>query len=147
MATREEAKSVIERLYGKPSDETFKKFNNDNAGIYCMLKYLANIDRPVSAGEISGFMKVSTARVSVLLKKMNEKGFIIREKSSEDARKLMISLSEKGREEDKRHVNGMIETFRKIIDQVGSDRMEEFIAVSQQIRSIMHDEIKDFDAD
>ena len=78
---------------------------------------------------------------------MNEKGFIIREKSSEDARKLMISLSEKGREEDKKHVNEMIETFRKIIDQVGSDRMEEFIAVSQQIRSIMHDEIKDFDAD
>lgn len=142
MATREEALSVIERLHGKPSDETFRKFNNDNNGIHCMLKYLAMVDRPVSAGEISEFMNVSTARVSTLLRKMYDKGYIVRGKNTEDARKLMISLSDKGRQEDRRCADEMIEIFRKIIDKVGKDRMEDFISVSHEIRAIVQDEIK-----
>lgn len=141
MADRQYTISVMKRLHEKPSDEVLKKFNNDNAGISCMLKYLSDVDRPVSAGEISRFMRVSTARVSVLLKKMQEKNFIVRENSSEDARKLMISLSETGRAECERRQEEMIETFSRIIDKVGKDRMEEFISVSHIIKSIVTDEM------
>lgn len=145
MATREEAMSFIERIHGNPSGETFRKFNNDNAGIHCMLRYLATLDKPVSAGEISEFMNVSTARVSTLLRKMYDKGYIVRKKSTEDARKLMISLSNRGRQEDRKCTDEMIEIFRKIIDKVGKDRMEDFISVSHEIRDIVQDEIKNID--
>lgn len=141
MATREEALSVIQKLYGKPSGEVFNKLSNDNAGIHCMLKYLSEVGKPVSAGEISEFMQVSTARVSVLLRKMLDRGFIVREKSSEDARKLMISLSEKGRQEDQKHIEEMVMIFRKVIDEVGSEQMEEFISVTHKIREIVRNEM------
>ncbi|MDE6781539.1 MAG: MarR family transcriptional regulator [Ruminococcus sp.] len=140
MTTREEALSVIQRLYGKPSNEVFKKLSNDNAGIHCMLKYLSIVGKPVSAGEISEFMQVSTARVSVLLRKMLDRGFIVREKSAEDARKIMISLSDRGRQEDRRHIEEMIGIFQKVIDEVGSERMEEFISVAHKIREIVRSE-------
>ncbi len=147
MADREYTISVMERLHRKPSDEVMKKFNNDNAGIGCMLKYLSDIGRPVSAGEISSFMRVSTARVSVLIRKMQEKDFIVRENSSEDARKLMISLSEKGVSECNRRQEEMIELFSRIIDEVGKDRIEEFISVAQVIKSIVAEKITKFDTE
>ncbi len=147
MADREYTISVMKRLHEKPSDEVMKKFSNDNAGISCMLKYLSDVDRPVSASEISGFMHVSTARVSVLLKKMQEKNFIVRENSSEDARKLMISLSDDGRAECYRRSEEMIGLFSRIIDEVGEERMEEFISVSHIIKSIVADEMNKFNTD
>lgn len=147
MADREYTISVIKRLHQKPSDEILKKFNNENAGIGCMLKYLSDVGRPVSAGEISEFMGVSTARVSVLLRKMQEKNFIVRKNCSDDARRLMISLSENGRAECKRRFEKMLSTFSRIIDVVGEERMEEFISVAKEIRGIMQDEMKIFNMD
>ncbi len=145
MAEREDVKKFIDNFYDRPSDEILKRFSNDNAGICCMMKYLANSEKPVSAGEISRFMKVSTARVSVLLKKMNEKGLVICKKSSNDARKLMISLSEKGKEEDRKHDEEMLDFFGQIIDEVGKERMEEFVSVFKQIRNFINEKINTFD--
>ncbi len=142
MATREYTVSVLERLHGKPSEDVFRKFNDDNAGINCMLKYLEEVGRPVSAGEISGHMHVSTARVSVLLRKMSDRNFIIRENCSEDARRLMISLSEQGRAECIRRRDEMIDIFSRIIDKVGEERMEEFISISHDIKEVVNEEMK-----
>lgn len=147
MADREYTISVMKRLHEKPSDDTLRKFNEDNAGISCMLKYLSDTDEPVSAGEISRFMSVSTARVSVLLKKMQEKNFIVRENSSVDARRLMISLSDEGRAECLKRREEMIELFSRIIDEVGRERMEEFISISHQIKGVMEKEIKKLSAE
>ncbi|MDE6672089.1 MAG: MarR family transcriptional regulator [Ruminococcus sp.] len=142
MADREYVLNVIQRLHPKPPNDVSRRFSDDNAGIACMLKYLYDAEKPVSAGEISRFMRVSTARVSVLLKKMYEKDYIIRDSCSEDARRLMISLSGAGKAEFIRRQEKMIETFSLIIDRIGTERMEEFISVSNEIRDIVSAEIK-----
>ncbi len=147
MATREYTLSVLERLHGKTSEDVVRKFNDDNAGISCMLKYLQEVGKPVSAGEISRHMHVSTARISVLLKKMSERNFIIRGNSSEDARRLMISLSEKGKAECLRRKEEMIDIFSRIIDEIGEERMEEFISISQDIKKVVNEEIKKLPTD
>lgn len=147
MADREYTISVMERLHERPPDDTLRRFNDDNAGIRCMLRYLSEAGKPVSAGEISRFMSVSTARVSVLLKKMQEKNFIVRENSSEDARRLMISLSDTGRAECLKRMEEMIEIFGRIIDEIGVDRMEEFISISQQIKKVVKKEMNRLNTD
>lgn len=141
MTDREYVLNVIQRLHHKPPDDVSRRFNDDNAGIGCMLKYLHDAETPVSAGEISRFMRVSTARVSVLLKKLREKDFIICENSSEDARRLIISLSEKGKAECIGREERMVEIFSHIIERIGRERMEEFISVSNEIRDIVSAEI------
>lgn len=141
MTDREYALNVIQRLHHKPPDDVSRKFNEDNAGIGCMLKYLYDAENPVSAGEVSRFMRVSTARVSVLLKKLREKDFIICENSSEDARRLIISLSEKGKAECCKREERMVEIFSHLIERIGRERMEEFISVSNEIRDIVSEEI------
>lgn len=143
MADREYIVSVMKRLHERPPEDTLRKFNDDNAGINCMLKYLEQVGRPVSAGEISEYMHVSTARVSVLLRKMSERNFIIRENSSKDARRLMISLSERGRAEDLRHREEMINIFGRIIDKIGKERMEEFISITNDIKEEMKKLVKE----
>ncbi|MDE5619617.1 MAG: hypothetical protein K2O29_06230 [Ruminococcus sp.] len=142
MATREYIVSVMKRLHEKPPEDAFRRFNDDNAGINCMLKYLEQVGRPVSAGEISGYMHVSTARVSFLLRKMSDRNFIIRENSSKDARRLMISLSEQGKAEFIRRREEMVDIFGRIIDRIGEERMEEFISISNDIKIVMNEEMK-----
>lgn len=142
MANREYVLNVMQRLHAKPPDDVLRKFSDDNAGIGCVLKYLYDEECPVSAGEISRFMRVSTARVSVLLKKLREKDFIICENSSEDARRLIISLSEKGKAEYLARQERMIEIFSRIIDSIGEERMEEFIMISTEIKKTVSEEIK-----
>ena len=142
MADREYVLNIMQQLHHKPPDDILRKFSDDNAGIGCMLKYLYETENPVSAGEISRFMRVSTARVSVLLKKMYEKGYICRCNCSEDARRLMISLSEKGKAEYLVRQERMIEIFSNIIDRIGKEQMEEFISISNEIKEIVSEEIE-----
>lgn len=142
MADREYVLNVIQRLHHKPPDVFSRKFSDDNAGTGCMMKYLYDAERPVSAGEISRFMNVSTARVSVLIKKMREKNFITCENSSEDARRLIISLSEAGGAECYKRQERMIEIFSSIIDRIGTEHMEEFILISDEIKKAVSEEIK-----
>ncbi|MDE5584584.1 MAG: MarR family transcriptional regulator [Ruminococcus sp.] len=142
MATREEALQIMERMQNSRPRNFFRRFDDDNAGIFCVLKYLSAVDRPVSAGEISAFMNVSTARVSVILRKMAEKGYILRESDVEDARKSMISLSDFGREKNLRNRNETLDFFCKVIDRVGRERIEEFISISDEIRKVVEEEMQ-----
>lgn len=141
MATREEALRIMERMQKSRPSVFFKRFDDDDAGICCVLKYLSSVEKPVSAGDISTFMHVSTARVSVLLRKMAEKGYIVRESSNEDARKAMIVLSDVGKEENLKHRNEMLDLVCKVIDRVGKERIEEFISISEDINAVVEEEI------
>lgn len=142
MTDREYVLDIMQRLHHKPPDDIQRKFSDDNAGIGCMLKYLYDAEKPVSAGEISRFMNVSTARVSVLLKKMHEKGYIFRDNCSEDARRLMISLSDAGKAEQLARQEKMIDLVSHIIEKIGKERMEEFVSISNEIKDIVSEEIK-----
>ena len=50
-------------------------------------------------GDISRMMQASTAYVAKLLRGMEEKGLIFRRKDPEDKRKILIGLTDKGRDE------------------------------------------------
>ena len=97
MFTREETIVIIQRILESRPTKLFKPLDETRAGLHCVLRMLDREEKPLTAGQISTKMGVSSARVAVLLRKMAEKGLIVREGSPDDARKSMISLSDKGR--------------------------------------------------
>ena len=98
MITAEETEAMMERLFQSRPREFFQKADSTRAGIGCLMHILAKAEEPVSAGALSAEARVSTARIAVLLKKMEQKGLIVRQSDPEDARKTKISLSAFGRE-------------------------------------------------
>ena len=139
MASTEQIELLLEQLEKAPPSEHFRHIDRNAAGIYAILKYLSEVGEAVAAGKISEHMNVSTARVAVLLKKMEVKGLIEREKDPEDGRSVLVKLSEQGKESASAAREEMYKSIGEMIDKVGMERMLEFAAISNEIHSIMQE--------
>ena len=137
MATKEQIATLLEQLEKAPPSEHFQHIDQNAVGIRAILKYLSETDEKVTAGKISEHMKVSTARIAVLLKKMETKDLIEKEKDPEDGRIVVVKLSEHGRETAEILREDIYRSIGEMIDKVGMDRMLEFAAISNEIHSIM----------
>ena len=137
MATMEQVEALLERLNEAPPSEHFQHLDQNTVGIQAILKYLCATDEKVTPGRISEHMKVSTARVAVLLKKMETKGLIERVRDPEDGRGVVVKLTDDGRRTAEAFRENIYRTTAEMIDRVGMDRMMEFAAISKEIHSIM----------
>ena len=90
-------------------------------------------------------MNVSTARVTVLLKKMTAKGLITKENDTTDSRITIVRLSPSGKTVIDKINRKMRQKIEKVIDTIGMDKMREFISLSEKIQSIMGKPEKNFD--
>lgn len=141
MPSDEEIVALIKRFSRCLPRNVMTKMDQTNIGIGMVLRYLSEVGRPVSAGEISRYMKVSTARVAVLLRTMTEKGLIVKSEDLTDARKVRISLSERGRESNRLATEELRQLMRKIVREVGSERVELFLAISGEINAVVAETI------
>ena len=137
MASTEQIEFLIEQLKKAPPAECFQNFDMSTAGVRAILKILNETDGKVTAGDLSEYMKVSTARIAVLLKKMEAKGLIEKEHDSADGRVVVVKLSNQGKELADKFKENLYAHIGEMIDKIGMDRMLEFAAVSNEIQSLM----------
>ena len=142
MFTREETIVIIQRIFESRPTKLFKPLDETRAGLHCVLRMLDREDKPLTAGQISTKMGVSSARVAVLLRKMAEKGLIVREGSPDDARKSMISLSDEGRSQ----IEKLNEERINVINRLGKEKTEQFIQLSGELKKAFEDEIAEREA-
>ena len=143
MATQEQIETLLEQLEKAPPSAHFQRIDKNAAGIQAILKYLSETDEQVTAGDISDHLNVSTARVAVLLKKMEAKGLIERGRDPVDGRVVLVRISECGRQTAKELRDDICRSLGEMIDRVGMDRMLEFAAISNEIHSIMNEQNAD----
>lgn len=112
-----------------------KEIDHTNAGVGLVLKLLdESIDGRLTAGEISDAMKVSTARVAVILKKMMAKGFINKESDKNDARVTIVCLSEEGRKKANEIKESNINQMKTLIEEFGEEKFKQFIVLSYELK-------------
>lgn len=136
MATEEQIKRLLGELKQAPPSQLFQSIDASTAGMRAILLYLGDTDQVVTAGMVSDFMHVSTARVAVLLKKMEAKGLLEKERDPKDARKVMVRLSAQGRELAGQLHGCINDRIAAMIDQIGMERMMEFAATANEIHGI-----------
>lgn len=142
MATQEQIEYIVRELPKAHPANFFKIFNDYNTGIGFAIKLLYSADENrLSAGAISEAMGVSTARVAVLLKKMESKGLITRESDRADARVTVVCLSEAGKTAAERMQENILEHISYVIDQVGMEKLIQLIELSVEVKAAMS---KDF---
>lgn len=141
MPDREETERLLELLRQSRPKKMFDHFERTDAGLMCVLKYLIKADRPVSAGEISCHMNVSTARVAVLIKKLEERELVEKTSDPSDARKTMLKISENGIKRIEEHRNNFIEFFSSVIDRIGEEKFTQFIELSEELKKAIEEEM------
>lgn len=135
MATPEQIELTLEALQATHPKELFHAMDMQQAGIGAVLRLVYESEETVTAGKIADFMGVSTARVAVLLKKMVAQGLIIRESDARDARVTVVRLSEQGSRRVEAIRTHVYTHIGAVIDKIGMDRMQEFIAISREIQA------------
>lgn len=137
MATQQEIDSLLSLLSKRRPNEFVKKANTTNRGIGAVIHYLYGKDSKVTAGDISEFLNVSTARVAVILQKMEKKGLITKTKSQQDARVTVVDLTEQGKETAQEMKEQFTQQIGLAIDTVGYERMLEFACVLNELCGIL----------
>ena len=137
MASDEQIKWMLHKMAESHPIEAFKCMNEVKAGIGAVLRLLYEANEPLSAGTISSKLGISTARVAVLLKKMTQKGMIIKQQSPNDARVTMVELTAEGRANIERMKNQLFAQMGQIIDKVGEERLKEYFEIGEEIRNII----------
>lgn len=144
MATKEQAEWLARELSGSYRSAFFKNFDGAGAGIGFALKllYVAESNR-LSAGALSEAMGVSTARVAVLLKKMEGRGLIVKKHDRSDARVTVVCLSEAGRLAAEQTETTVLHCMSNLIDRIGMEKLQQFIALSAEVNAAMDAELSE----
>lgn len=137
MNLKEQTLKIIEKIKQIRAFESFKDLDEMNSGMGFILIYLLDAEKEVYATEISEKMHISRARIAMLVKKLISKGLLLKEKSTSDARKELIKLSDCGQKEAKKIKAKIFDNISKVVNELGIEKVEAFIETSQQIRDVM----------
>lgn len=141
MITQERLEEIAKELPNVQPTNFLKIVNDSNAGIgYALKLLLSEENHQLSAGQLSEAMGVSTARVAVLLKKMENRGLIEKKEDESDARVTLVKLSEEGNCIAASMKENMLQHIASVIEKVGEEKFLQFIALSNEIKDAMGEE-------
>ena len=110
------------------------KENGAKAGIALhgeifILKQLSMADRPCLPGELSAKMHMSTARVAMTLKSLEYKGMIERDVDKKDRRKVLVTITEQGKNQVIKTDDDFYARMRRVTDELGESDAREYIRI------------------
>lgn len=136
MATREQIDKVAAALDMAPPKALAKMIDKQQAGIGAVLHFLSESEGPTTASKIAEQMNVSTARITVLLKKMEAKGLIVKAADPEDARVKVVRLSAEGESAADALSTRIRGYIGQVIDRVGVERLLDFAEVMEMFNQV-----------
>lgn len=96
MTKEEEVRAAMLLFDNNKPHKAFEELSKTRMGFFAVIDHLHQAQKPLTSKEISDAMGVSSARMTVLLKKMEGENFLKKEHSPSDARAILVSLTEKG---------------------------------------------------
>lgn len=116
----------------KPFDECHE-FNAHDKGIGAAIIFLYKAEQEVKSVDISRNLGISSARMTVILKKLEHKNIITKSTSKSDSRAVIINLTENGRILASTLEQNMFNTVSKIIEEIG---LEELYLTFEKINKV-----------
>ena len=141
MATEEQVTEMIRLAERVHSSKAFRRMDEANAGIGGAMRLLAEARESgavVTAGAIAEKLGVSTPRVAALLKRLESKGLIARERSAVDARVTEVVLTDEGAARVEAFRIEMRAQVAMLIDELGEERLRDFFETASEIRARLH---------
>jgi DNA-binding MarR family transcriptional regulator len=116
-----EAKAII--------TEEFKDITNNDMHIIEAI----NIEEPRKMSDIAKRLNVTVGTLTTNMNSLEKKGYIIRERSTEDKRVVLVILTEKGRKAFFHHRDFHKKMIRTIVRDLSEDEMKVLIRCMQKL--------------
>ncbi len=104
-----------------------------------VLLHLMNRNGVSTPGNMAGELRLSNGRISNTLNALEKKGMIVRKKHLEDKRRILVSLSGKGKDYIEDKYDRMIRTNEIFLERLGHDDSEELIRLMKKCFGIMQE--------
>lgn len=115
-------------------DQNHFRFEISDQGWHQVLNYLSiNSDHEVIASDIAHGLGVTSARIAVLLHKLETQNLISRTSCADDGRKSVISLTPKGEHILASIRASMVRQMEQLLDDVGLDNLRLYFSILKQI--------------
>ncbi len=113
-----------------------KSINESMHGEAFVLHHIATSGNPVIPSEISEAMGISGARIAATLNSLENKCYIIRQIDTSDRRRILVTLTEKGREQEHACRRKLTETVEKMLRLLGEDDAKEYVRITRKMASL-----------
>lgn len=123
------AVELIQKMKVLHRAKSQKNMNGALQGEQFVLHYLLHQGGDVLPGEISNEMDVSSARVATALNSLENKGLITRQIDKSDRRRIIVSLTAKGRDAAKKHKQAIVQEMAEVLALLGEEDAKEFIRI------------------
>lgn len=146
MANKEEIEIVLDLLHQNRPVHSYESLMKNEIGIMGVIKFLSESEiagkGEIKSKDISDELKISSARMTVLLKKLETKGLVEKTVSKIDARVVFVKLSDKGSKFASIARAKMNESAENLIDEFGIEHLVRVFSDMQKIKNIMEKNIK-----
>ncbi len=120
----EELYSLLARLLNSKMNRTVL---DSIRGEYGVLRYLVFVEDGVKAGTLTEHMHVVPGRMTDILKSLEYKGLIVRQREESDKRIVKVFITEQGRREAEAKREEIHREYQGLIQRLGEQETIEFI--------------------
>lgn len=143
MATPEQIDSIINRIIqiGPHPPAPFHDVQDFHEGSRALMTILSKSDKPMSSRSVQKYFPVSAARIAVLVRSLENKGYLERMPDPQDGRSFLLVLTDEGKEfieETKQKARDLTE---QAIDAVGYKRMIDCLNTLEDLKTVFDGQI------
>lgn len=121
---------VMHHMHGRNAQ---KRFNDSLHGEHFVLSYISKHEGNVIPSDISNAMGATSARIAAALNSLEKKGLILRRIDAEDRRRILIDLTDAGRERVHKQNQMMMSFVTNMLQYLGEDDAKEYIRIMKKL--------------
>lgn len=110
----------------------FDRFSRFARGEMFILNYLRQCGETAMPSEISLGLGSSTARIANALSGLEKKGFITREMDKNDRRKIIVSITDRGKDVAQNEREQLVNREARILEMMGETDAKEFVRLQKR---------------
>ena len=133
------AKKIIDKINKVNPFDFLNLIDKNGQGMNSILSYLKTKKEDVTAGELAIQLNVSTARIAVLLKKLEKLNMIVKKISPLDARVTIVEITKIGEKHIDEETKKSVSIMQKILKKVDPKEIEEFIRLATKIKNSINE--------
>lgn len=128
------ARKIIDKINKVNPFDFLNLIDKNGQGMNSILSYLKTKKEDVTAGELAIQLDVSTARIAVLLRKLEKLNMIVKRISPKDARVTIVEITQTGLKHIDEETKKSVSIMQKILEKVDPKEIEEFIRLATKIK-------------
>lgn len=106
-------------------------------GMPMVMRVLLDADRPLSPGQIARAAGVTDARIANTLRALEQRGYIRREPSEHDRRRVEVIVTEEGRSRASEHFDELLDLVGGFLEELGERDTRDLIRILGHIGQVM----------